>query len=83
MTDMNSNAHQTTRAFVERPALMLRADNVCKTFTLHGQGGIGIEALAGVSLESIKTRAVESKGLGYIGFLPPKDHPDSKIRRPR
>nr|WP_258002153.1 phosphonate C-P lyase system protein PhnL [Burkholderia sp. WAC0059] len=30
---------------------MLRATGVRKTFTLHGQGGIGIEALAGVSLD--------------------------------
>jgi len=53
---MTSSTHtaavdHATRAFVERPALMLRADDVRKTFTLHGQGGIGIEALAGVSLE--------------------------------
>nr|WP_322011465.1 phosphonate C-P lyase system protein PhnL [Paraburkholderia sp. J12] len=57
MTDMNHSANGdaakrgATRAFVERPALMLRAENVRKTFTLHGQGGIGIEALAGVSLD--------------------------------
>ena len=30
---------------------MLRAVGIGKTFTLHGQGGVQIEALAGVSLE--------------------------------
>ena len=39
------------RAFLDNAALMLRAVGIGKTFTLHGQGGVQIEALAGVSLE--------------------------------
>ncbi|HEY3599002.1 MAG TPA: phosphonate C-P lyase system protein PhnL [Paraburkholderia sp.] len=39
------------RMFVDNPALMLRAVDIGKTFTLHGQGGVQIEALAGVSLD--------------------------------
>lgn len=46
-----TTAHDMARAFADRPALMLRAVGVHKTFTLHGQGGIEIEALAGVSLD--------------------------------
>ncbi|MPW20937.1 phosphonate C-P lyase system protein PhnL [Paraburkholderia sp. CNPSo 3157] len=38
-------------SFVDNHALMLRALNIGKTFTLHGQGGVQIEALAGVSLD--------------------------------
>ncbi len=38
-------------AFADNAALMLRAVGIGKTFTLHGQGGVQIEALAGVSLE--------------------------------
>ncbi|MFM0074364.1 phosphonate C-P lyase system protein PhnL [Paraburkholderia sediminicola] len=41
----------TERAFIENNALMLRAVGIGKTFTLHGQGGVQIEALAGVSLD--------------------------------
>jgi alpha-D-ribose 1-methylphosphonate 5-triphosphate synthase subunit PhnL len=39
------------RAFADNAALMLRAAGVGKTFTLHGQRGVQIEALADVSLE--------------------------------
>jgi len=39
------------RAFADNAALMLRATGVGKTFTLHGQRGVQIEALADVSLE--------------------------------
>ncbi|WP_323117845.1 phosphonate C-P lyase system protein PhnL [Burkholderia alba] len=39
------------RAFASNPALMVHAAGVGKTFTLHGQGGILIDALANVSLD--------------------------------
>ena len=39
------------RAFLDNAALMLRAVNLGKTFTLHAQGGVQINALAGVSLD--------------------------------
>ncbi|WP_322045991.1 phosphonate C-P lyase system protein PhnL [Paraburkholderia sp. J67] len=60
------------RAFAERPALMLRAEDVRKTFTLHGQGGIGIEALAGVSLDVARGECVVlvgPSGAGKSTFL--------------
>ncbi|MFD1554470.1 phosphonate C-P lyase system protein PhnL [Paraburkholderia silviterrae] len=60
------------RAFGERPALMLRAEDVRKTFTLHGQGGIGIEALAGVSLDVERGECVVlvgPSGAGKSTFL--------------
>jgi alpha-D-ribose 1-methylphosphonate 5-triphosphate synthase subunit PhnL len=38
-------------SFIDNRALMLRAVGIGKTFTLHGQGGVQIEALAGVSLD--------------------------------
>ena len=38
------------RAFADNAALMLHAAGVGKTITLHGQGGVQIEALADVSL---------------------------------
>ncbi len=62
-----STASSATRAFIERPALMLRADNVRKTFTLHGQGGIGIEALAGVSLDVERGESVVLVGPSGAG----------------
>jgi alpha-D-ribose 1-methylphosphonate 5-triphosphate synthase subunit PhnL len=47
-----SNApHASSRAFIDNAALMLRAVEIGKTFTLHGQGGVQIEALAGVSID--------------------------------
>ncbi|WGS53900.1 phosphonate C-P lyase system protein PhnL [Paraburkholderia sp. D15] len=39
------------RAFADNAALMLRAVGIGKTFTLHGQGGVRIDALADVSLD--------------------------------
>ncbi|WP_167283693.1 phosphonate C-P lyase system protein PhnL [Paraburkholderia sp. Cy-641] len=44
-------ARSSAPAFAARPALMLRATGIGKTFTLHGQGGVQIEALADVSLD--------------------------------
>ena len=48
-TDIEARA--SGRAFSENAALMLRAAGIGKTFTLHGQGGVQIEALADVSLD--------------------------------
>ena len=65
-------AQRGTHAFIERPALMLRAEDVRKTFTLHGQGGIGIEALAGVSLDVERGECivlVGPSGAGKSTFL--------------
>jgi alpha-D-ribose 1-methylphosphonate 5-triphosphate synthase subunit PhnL len=39
------------RVFIDNAALMLRAVDIRKTFTLHAQGGVQIDALAGVSLD--------------------------------
>ena len=47
----SNGAHTIGRTFVDNPALMLRAVGVAKTFTLHGQGGVQIDALDGVSLD--------------------------------
>ena len=49
--ETSTEFHATERAFIENNALMLRAVGIGKTFTLHGQGGVQIEALAGVSLD--------------------------------
>ena len=49
--ETSSEARAGERAFIDNAALMLRAVGIGKTFTLHGQGGVQIEALAGVSLE--------------------------------
>ncbi|WP_144148531.1 phosphonate C-P lyase system protein PhnL [Paraburkholderia sp. BCC1884] len=49
--ETNRSSHDATRVFLDNPALMLRAVEIRKTFTLHGQGGVQIEALAGVSLD--------------------------------
>jgi alpha-D-ribose 1-methylphosphonate 5-triphosphate synthase subunit PhnL len=52
MSFTESNAARAIgRTFVDNPALMLRAVGVAKTFTLHGQGGVQIDALNGVSLD--------------------------------
>lgn len=48
--ETSKESHADERAFIENNALMLRAVGIGKTFTLHGQGGVQIEALAGVSL---------------------------------
>jgi alpha-D-ribose 1-methylphosphonate 5-triphosphate synthase subunit PhnL len=62
-----SNAVPATRAFVERPSLMLRAERVRKTFTLHGQGGIDIHALTGVSLDVERGECVVLAGPSGAG----------------
>jgi alpha-D-ribose 1-methylphosphonate 5-triphosphate synthase subunit PhnL len=49
--DTSIEARASEHAFSTNAALMLRAAGIGKTFTLHGQGGVQIEALAGVSLE--------------------------------
>ncbi|MFM0364394.1 phosphonate C-P lyase system protein PhnL [Paraburkholderia sediminicola] len=49
--ETSKESHAIERAFIENNALMLRAIGIGKTFTLHGQGGVQIEALAGVSLD--------------------------------
>ena len=64
---LSSGAVAATRAFVERPALMLRAERVHKTFTLHGQGGIRIDALAGVSLDVERGECVVLAGPSGAG----------------
>lgn len=59
--------HDMIRAFADHPALMLRAVGVHKTFTLHGQGGIEIEALAGVSLDVVRGECVVLVGPSGAG----------------
>ncbi|ASW02788.1 phosphonate C-P lyase system protein PhnL [Paraburkholderia aromaticivorans] len=49
--ETSTEARAAERAFIDNTALMLRAVGIGKTFVLHGQGGVRIEALAGVSLE--------------------------------
>ncbi|EIF33375.1 phosphonate C-P lyase system protein PhnL [Burkholderia sp. Ch1-1] len=49
--ETGTEARAGERAFIDNAALMLRAVDIGKTFILHGQGGVRIEALAGVSLE--------------------------------
>jgi alpha-D-ribose 1-methylphosphonate 5-triphosphate synthase subunit PhnL len=49
MSSMESGASE--RAFIDNAALMLRAVNLGKTFTLYAQGGVQIDALSGVSLD--------------------------------
>ena len=49
MSSIESRASE--RAFIDNAALMLRAVDIRKTFTLHAQGGVQIDALAGVSLD--------------------------------
>jgi alpha-D-ribose 1-methylphosphonate 5-triphosphate synthase subunit PhnL len=49
--ESSTEARAAERAFLDNAALMLRAVGIGKTFTLHGQGGVQIEALAGVSLD--------------------------------
>jgi alpha-D-ribose 1-methylphosphonate 5-triphosphate synthase subunit PhnL len=49
--ETSTEARAAEHAFIDNAALMLRAVGIGKTFVLHGQGGVRIEALAGVSLE--------------------------------
>ena len=49
MSSIESRA--SDRVFIDNAALMLRAVDIRKTFTLHAQGGVQIDALAGVSLD--------------------------------
>ncbi|MGF6374287.1 alpha-D-ribose 1-methylphosphonate 5-triphosphate synthase subunit PhnL [Paraburkholderia sp. RAU6.4a] len=51
VNEAGSDARHGERAFADNAALMLRAIGIGKTFTLHGQGGVRIDALANVSLE--------------------------------
>ncbi|WP_133646070.1 phosphonate C-P lyase system protein PhnL [Paraburkholderia flava] len=55
------------RAFADNAALMLRAVDVAKTFTLHGQGGVRIDALSGVSLDVARGECVVLVGPSGAG----------------
>jgi alpha-D-ribose 1-methylphosphonate 5-triphosphate synthase subunit PhnL len=65
MSSIESRA--SGRAFIENPALMLRAVDIGKTFTLHAQGGVQIEALAGVSLDVEQSECVVLVGPSGAG----------------
>ena len=54
-------------SFIANDALMLRAVDIGKTFTLHGQGGVQIEALAGVSLDVERGECVVLAGASGAG----------------
>lgn len=53
--------------FATRSALMLHAQGIEKTFTLHAQGGVRIAALAGVSLEVERGECVVLAGASGAG----------------
>ncbi|RFU49438.1 phosphonate C-P lyase system protein PhnL [Paraburkholderia sp. DHOC27] len=55
------------RAFLDDAALMLRAVNIGKTFTLHAQGGVQIDALADVSLDVARGECVVLVGPSGAG----------------
>jgi ABC-type phosphonate transport system, ATPase component len=65
--ETSSEARAGERAFIDNPALMLRAVGIGKTFTLHGQGGVQIEALSGVSLEVERGECVVLVGASGAG----------------
>jgi alpha-D-ribose 1-methylphosphonate 5-triphosphate synthase subunit PhnL len=54
-------------AFAQRPALMLHARGVSKTFTLHQQGGVRITALNGISLDVERGECVALSGRSGAG----------------
>ncbi|SAK44716.1 phosphonates transport ATP-binding protein PhnL [Caballeronia arationis] len=65
---MNANtdfSHEP--AFSERNALMLRARDITKRFTLHQQGGVRIAALHGVSLDVSRGECVVLAGPSGAG----------------
>jgi alpha-D-ribose 1-methylphosphonate 5-triphosphate synthase subunit PhnL len=53
--------------FAREPALMLRARDIGKTFTLHQQGGVRIAALNGVSLDVARGECVVLSGPSGAG----------------
>jgi alpha-D-ribose 1-methylphosphonate 5-triphosphate synthase subunit PhnL len=55
------------RAFAQRGALMLRAQAITKTFTLHQQGGVRIAALEGVSVDVERGECVVLAGPSGAG----------------
>ena len=59
-------------SFIDNAALTLRAVGIGTTFTLHGQGGVQIDALAGVSLDVQRGECVVlvgPSGAGKSTFL--------------
>jgi alpha-D-ribose 1-methylphosphonate 5-triphosphate synthase subunit PhnL len=65
---MNANTGLSNElAFAQRDALMLRAREIEKTFTLHSQGGVRIAALAGVSLDVARGECVVLSGASGAG----------------
>jgi alpha-D-ribose 1-methylphosphonate 5-triphosphate synthase subunit PhnL len=66
--DMNIAADPSPAlAFAQRPALMLHAREVGKTFTLHQQGGVRIAALERVSLDVERGECVALSGRSGAG----------------
>nr|WP_144113357.1 phosphonate C-P lyase system protein PhnL [Paraburkholderia sp. BCC1886] len=63
----DSHLRGAARAFLDNDALMLRAVGLGKTFTLHGQGGVQIEALAGVSIDVARGECVVLVGPSGAG----------------
>jgi alpha-D-ribose 1-methylphosphonate 5-triphosphate synthase subunit PhnL len=66
-TGTSTEARAGERAFIDNAALMLRAVDIGKTFTLHGQGGVQIEALSGVSLDVERGECVVLVGPSGVG----------------